>query len=227
MNISPPPITDRIEILRNWCEDLYNFLKFPVFPGGMNVGDTTNYAEIKNDGELSLHGSAQVKHTVWFTGALEHGATPPDYTELGDYPAWSYDINDDSKIAMPIPKWVDTSATFQAHIVWAIDEAYSLGSGEIQWQLDWSACPYDASEAVDSPSHNGQVKSGDVNIPATAKYLTITSFTAIAASNIADEDIFGAKVSRVAIDDGDDPTADPCIIAVIIEFTKNKLGEAT
>ena len=33
MNLQPPPITDDIEELRKWCEDLYEFLKFPHFHG--------------------------------------------------------------------------------------------------------------------------------------------------------------------------------------------------
>jgi hypothetical protein len=34
MNLQPPPVTDDIKVLREWCEDLYEFLKFPAFPGG-------------------------------------------------------------------------------------------------------------------------------------------------------------------------------------------------
>ena len=31
MNLRPPPQTENIEDLRKWCEDLYEFLKFPHF----------------------------------------------------------------------------------------------------------------------------------------------------------------------------------------------------
>ena len=31
MNIPPPPLTDDLEELRKWCEDLYGFLKNPAF----------------------------------------------------------------------------------------------------------------------------------------------------------------------------------------------------
>ena len=225
---APPLEITEMEELRAWCQGFYEYLASkPFFPGGLCIGDSTNYTEIKNDGEINLHGTARTKCIVRFTDELEHGATPPDYTELGDYPTWSYDVDDDSKIATVIPRWADSSATAQIHIIWCINEAYATNSGEIQWQADWSACPYDSTEALDSPTHNGQIKSGDVNIPATAKFLTVTSLTAIAAASIADDDIMGAKISRIAKDDGADPTADPCIVAVLIEFTKDKLGEAT
>jgi len=31
MNIKPPPTTDDIHELRQWCEQVYEFLKFPHF----------------------------------------------------------------------------------------------------------------------------------------------------------------------------------------------------
>jgi len=31
MNLNPPPQTDNIEDLRKWCQELYEFLKFPHF----------------------------------------------------------------------------------------------------------------------------------------------------------------------------------------------------
>lgn len=225
---APPPQVQDVETLRVWCQGFYEYMASgPFFQGGINVGDATNYAEIKNDGEIVLHSTARTKCVISFSSALEHGATPPDYTEFGDYPTWSYDVGDDSKIAAVIPKWADSSATAQIHIIWAINEAYVTNDGEVQWQADWSVCPYDSTEALDSPTHNGQIKSGDINIPATAKFLTMTSLTAIAAASLADNDTFGAKISRVAIDGGSNPAADPCIVAVLVEFTKNKLGEAT
>lgn len=31
MNLGPPPDTDDINILKQWCDELYEFLKFPTF----------------------------------------------------------------------------------------------------------------------------------------------------------------------------------------------------
>ena len=32
MNLPPVPQTENIEELRQWCEELYRFLQYPVFP---------------------------------------------------------------------------------------------------------------------------------------------------------------------------------------------------
>lgn len=31
MNLRPPPDTDDIKVLRGWCNELYQFLQYPVF----------------------------------------------------------------------------------------------------------------------------------------------------------------------------------------------------
>lgn len=33
MNLQPPPDTEDIEVLKKWCDELYEFLKFPHFHG--------------------------------------------------------------------------------------------------------------------------------------------------------------------------------------------------
>jgi len=31
LNLIPPPDTDDIKVLKEWCDDLYKFLQFPTF----------------------------------------------------------------------------------------------------------------------------------------------------------------------------------------------------
>ena len=35
MNLKPPPETDNYEDLRKWCVELYEFIKYPMFPAGI------------------------------------------------------------------------------------------------------------------------------------------------------------------------------------------------
>ena len=35
MNLEPPPQTDSVEELKGWCDELYEFLKYPMFPAGI------------------------------------------------------------------------------------------------------------------------------------------------------------------------------------------------
>jgi hypothetical protein len=165
------------------------------------------------------------KRSYIFEGyALESGTTPPDSGTLGNYEFFLYDIGDDSVFNIPTPPGWEVGTDFTLRIRWAIDEAYATGSGEVQWRADWSATPNDESEALDSPTHSGQVDSGDQDIPATAKTLKQTDIT-IPGTNIAADDELGITLSRIAIGDGSDPTADPGIISVALVYTSDELGE--
>jgi len=93
----------------------------------------------------------------------------------------------------------------------------------VHWRVDWSAIPNDGSEAIDSPTHTGQVDSGDINIPATAKTIKETTIT-IPGTNIVAIDEMGVTLSRIDIDGGSDPTADPGVICVGLVYTLDKLG---
>lgn len=35
MNLKPPPQTENVEELKRWCDELYDFLKYPMFPVGI------------------------------------------------------------------------------------------------------------------------------------------------------------------------------------------------
>jgi len=50
MNLKPPPITDNVEVLKRWCDELYDFLKYPMFPAGIYGVEET----ITDDGETLL-----------------------------------------------------------------------------------------------------------------------------------------------------------------------------
>ena len=125
-----------------------------------------------------------------------------------------------------IPYDCDTSADIKIEIYWYIDEAYATNSGEVQWRAQWSACPADETEAIDAPTHTGTIDFGDQDIPATAKFLTEVSGI-IAAASIADADFVSMTIDRVALDGGSNPTADPVIVQIEVEYTMNKLGKAT
>ena len=228
MNLQPPPKTEDIKLLRKWCDDLYEFLKYPAFAGGAIFGDSTNYSVFANDGELTSAGTGRVKKEFSIDAiSLSPGATGPDATILGDYYGFSYDIDDDSVTGFELPYDWASGTDVEVKIYWYINEAYATNSGEVQWQIEWSATPTDATEAVDAPTHTGTIDYGDQNIPATAKYLTKTSAGTIAAASLAEGDFIGMTVSRIDVDDGSDPTADPVIVRIEVEYTSNKLGEAT
>ncbi|MCP4677727.1 MAG: hypothetical protein GY854_19860 [Deltaproteobacteria bacterium] len=201
-------------------------------PGGtatMGDGGTTNYAQFAADGELTLAGTARIYRKMIIPSRdLSVGGTAPDQTILGNYIGYSYDIGDDSVLTTELPNDWASGTDVVIEVDWYIDRAYATESGEVQWRAAWSACPHDASEAVDAPTHTDTDDSGDVNIPATAKTLTETAVETIPAASLAAGDEIGITLSRIAIDDGNDPGggADPVVVNVYLKYTADKLGTA-
>ncbi len=193
------------------------------------LGDgTTNYTEIKADGELTLVGTARVKRQIPIDNAnLGKGGTVPSQVILGNYNGWEFDIGDDSVFTIHLPHDWAPGTDVVIQIDWYVDEAYVTNNGEINWQAAYSATPHDTSEAVDAPTHSGTLPTGDIDIPATAKFLTQNS-VAIPNADISAEDQIGITLSRIAIVGGNNPSAGkPTVVDIHIEYTSNKLGEAT
>ena len=195
-------------------------------PSG-NIGDATNYTEIKTDGEINLHGTARVyKKKIIPVQDLSVGGTAPDQAILGNVLGYSYDINDDSVFSTELPNDWCSGTDVVISCDWYINEAYAAANGEVRWQAAWSALPHDSTEAVDAPTHSGSDNSGDINIPATAKYLTETAVETIPAASLSAGDEIGITFKRVALGDGANPTADPVVVNIYLKYTSDRLGEA-
>lgn len=187
-------------------------------------GGTTNYAQFAADGELTLEGTARVSKEVQLeTTALVQGSQGPDQTILGNYIGYSYDIGDDSVCGFEVPHDWDTTADMEIEIYYYINEAYAA-TKEVQWRVQWSACPKNNDEPVDAPTHTGTIDYGDDPIPDVAKEPTEVSGL-IPAASLSAGDIVGVTLDRVALDDDDNPTADPVVIHVAIKYTSDKLGD--
>ncbi|MCP4597050.1 hypothetical protein [Neptuniibacter sp.] len=197
--------------------------------GDAQIGDGTNQVNIASDGEITLSGTARVvKEAKVNIVSLAPGASGANQTSLGTYAGWAFGINDDMLTEFEIPFDWDSSTAIELKVYWAIDEAYGdAPNGEIQWEINWSACPTGATEAIDAPTHTGTIDFGDQNLPATAKYLTKTSGGTIASASLTAGDLIGFQVKRVALDGGTNPTAEPIAFHIEVEYTSNKLGEAT
>ena len=190
-------------------------------------GESTNYAKFAADGELTLYGTARVtKRIVMAAADYGHGAVPPDSTVVGKYHVWSYDLNDDSVMSFELPPDWATGTDITISVDWAIDEAYAVDK-EIRWEVTWAATPHDGSEALDAPTHTGTLDPGDKDIPSVAKTLDRTLMGSIPNASLAVGDDIGITLKRIAIGAGDNPTADPFVIHLTIEYIADKLGEAT
>ena len=190
-------------------------------------GGTTNYATFANDGELTLVGTARVVRELDIPVlSIALGASGVTTAEYGTYVVEEFGIGDEMHATIEIPPDWDSSTNLTIKLYWMIDEAYATNSGEVQWQIEWSACPADDSEALDAPTHTGTIDYGDQDIPATAKYLTETGDGTISVASLSEGDVIGFTISRIALDDGSNPTAEPGLVRMEIEYIANRLGEA-
>ena len=198
-----------------------------IAAAGSQIGNDTNNVTVSAEGAVSLNGDARLDKELAYTAVnFDPGNQGPDQIIVGNYVGASYDIGDDSVMDFEIPYDWDSTTDLNFEIYWVINEAYATASGEIQWRMQWSACPVDESESIASPTHTGTMDFGDQNIPATAYHLTETNGQSIPAASLSVGDVIGVTFDRVGIDDGSDPTADPVVLRLELHYTANKLGEA-
>lgn len=193
--------------------------------GASKLGDggVANHANIAADGTVTLTGTARVTKRIFLNNAaFTKGATAPVQVILGNLNGWEFDINDDAVMTIMMPDDWDSTTNLTIKVCWYIDEAYAADK-EIQWRIDWSALPHDFTEAVDAPTHSGQIDSGDIDIPAVAKRMGASTIGTIVAANLSAGDMLGFTLSRIAVTH-DDPSAKPTIHHLIIEYTSNKIG---
>ena len=233
MNLMPPPETEDIKELKRWCDELYEFIKHPVFHT-MEVGNVEggNYTTFANDGELTQEGTARVEKELAFSlDGIGKGSKAPTITRLGNTIGWAFTVGDDGYMSFEIPPSWDSATTIKIIIHIYINEAFATADAATKWQATWSAVPegragVGGTEPVDGATHTGTVTSANTPIPATAKCLQEISLGSIAVASLAEHDSVFLLISRIAADTTD-PTAEPVIVHAEYEWYADKLGEAT
>lgn len=187
-----------------------------------SIKESTTGAGITLSDEVILADTAKVIKSIPIDNAnLGKGATKATEVIIGNYNAWAFGINDDSVFTFHIPHDWEFGTDVIINIDWYIDE---LAGDEIKWQITYSATPHDSTEVVDSAGTT--IDTGDIVIPTTPKFLTQNSLT-IPAAALAIGDQVGVTLKRIAITGGTNPTNEPGVIDVHIEYTVDKFGEAT
>lgn len=149
---------------------------------------------------------------------LALGATPGDMTAHGDFQLCELDINDDTQVHFQLP-YMQHRNPLQGIVCWmywAIDEAYATANGEVRFQYDWSMVANDGTEDIGAPGTTGTGNTGDININATADTIASTTLFTIPIASIAYGDALSVQITRIALDAGVDPTADPGIMSIRI-----------
>ncbi len=200
--------------------------------GAVKIGDgatETNFVQVATDGTMTFEGTARkTKHIIITNADLGKGASGASEAIVDNYTAWEFGINDDAVVSWELPADWATGTDITIFLHWQINEAYALNNGEVQWQVDWSACPHDETEALDAPTHSGTLDGGDQNIPATTRYLTHTEVGTISGASLSDEDALGFTITRITPDTGApgvNPAAEPGVIHFEIHYVCDRIGE--
>ena len=196
--------------------------------GAMKIANIEdgNYVDIDAQGRVTLYGDARVEHEVAFSLAgIGKGASAPTLVRLGNSVGWAFGISDDGYLSFEVPVSWDSSTGIKIMIHTYVNEAFAVAEGEMRWQGTWSAVPEDGLEPIDGATHTGTLDSGDVNVPAAAKGLLEVDVGVIAAGSLAEHDVVSILLSRIAVNDGNDVTAEPVITEAEYEWYANKHGE--
>ena len=91
MNLRPPPQFTGNESMDIWLEELYDFLQYPVFPGGIAIGDTTNAMKVSNTGDVTFIGTSGLVYGHMYTnGTIAITLTDQStWYELDGATAWT------------------------------------------------------------------------------------------------------------------------------------------
>jgi len=193
------------------------------------IGDagTTNYTQFVADGIQTMVGTARVKKTIYFSvGEMSNTATAGADKNNTYFKTKEVDAGEGAYASLQVPKDWDSSTDLTISVDWICDEAYATNNAELNWQALWGAVPNDGTEDIDVPTHSGTITSGDVNLPTGANSLSTSQIGTIAAASLSADDSIGLEITRIALVGGTNPGQKPRMVAVRVEYTANKLGEA-
>ena len=205
----------------NWNEDDIEIKTNLSVDGASYLGDGggTNYTEIKDDGEINLHGTARVKKRLQINvGSIKGaGANPASYVDYGLNGAFEFSKVIDESIAeaSAVPFDIDRSVAPTFTIGWSSPET----TGTCVWQLEVLYREEDEDWSSTTPQSTIEVEASPSN---TTDGLAFTSFTLPTLSSTDAGMIF--RLSRLGSDADDDMDDVAYVFGGAIDYTANKLG---
>lgn len=195
----------------------------------LSIGDATNKAEIKADGEINLHGTARVnRHLLIDPKRFKMPAANFPGESFEDL-FYTLDFDDSAEESANcqehIPWRWDSTTDIEVIIDWLHDANAATDALKVLWGVEYKSIT--AGEAVaGAGTEITQLSAGNHNVD--EGLLVRTTFTAkILGSNLAYGDVLGMRVFRKAADGTDTLVGDARLVNVHFHFVMNKLGEAT
>jgi hypothetical protein len=144
---------------------------------------------------------------------------PPVSAIFGNRIGREYDIGDKEYFELEIPYDIFLGRSIHVEIQWFIDEANDDFGGaneeQVRWKMHYTLTKEDGTEAVDAAST--EILSASIAIPETAKFLIDTRIGHITTGLFEMHDNLGLVIERVS-PVKDDPTNDPILLGVEIEY---------
>jgi len=198
-----------------------------ISAGACDFGDggTTNYVEIKTDGEINLHGTARVikNHWIGANGIKAPGAKPATFVEDGLTGCWEFadaiEANQESVSGtVKIPNDMDRSIVPTFGIGWHAD---GVSPGDCKWQFEylWISLNEDVTAGAQ------ETLTAVSTASATSNGLTVLEIIGINLPSDTDVAMFW-KITRLS-GDAEDTIADVVHLrGNYFEYTANSLGES-
>jgi len=195
--------------------------------GNTFIGDNgiTDYSKIAADGEITLFGTARVEQFVESLNITGRGGSAPtERTTEVPYLSWTFNIGNDSHQSFEAPYQMDYTDTVTVKVHWytSVDQT----DDEVAFAAVWNAIPEAGGEVINGGGTT--ITSADTNCP-TQWHIIETTIGTIAANAIAQDDMIGLHLERVAlVGAGTDPTISTIhVLSIEFEYYMNRLGEAT
>ena len=201
MNLQPPPNhVDDIEELRKYLEDVYDFLKHPVFHL-MEIGDVPNgnYSQFKTDGTLEFLGDATVFNDLNMGSALltKPASSAPDTDEFKDeagndtgIETYAFAPGEKVSGSFEIPHDYKEGSNVTPHVHFQIIAA-PTGTDKVKWQLIYII------SQTDTTLNAATTIVAEQNVDTQYEFHNL-AFPVITGTNFNIEDQFLFQISRVS-----------------------------
>ena len=209
--------------LADWFDQAVKAASSPTFAALTQIGDATNKLTVAVDGEWTLHGTARVEKILESMVISGRGVSAPTQrTAEVPYLSYTFSIGNDVHQTFEAPYGMDY--TYESYIKVHWYTHLSQVTDVVNWQCIWNAIPEAGGEAVNAGSTTDS--SGDVTCPIQWE-IKETLVETIPANSIAEGDVIGIAVERIAKVGGADPTAGSIhVLSIEWEYIANKYGKA-
>ena len=184
--------------------------------GDLTIGDLaggSNYAKFETDGELKLYGTGRGEQILESMVISGRGASAPTQrTDEAPYLSFTFAIGNDVHQTFEAPYKMDYSADSWVKVHWYTD--VSQETDVVNWQCVWNAKAETGGEAVNAGATTDT--SGDQTCPVQWE-IKETLVETIPGGSIAEGDIIGLEIERIAKVGGADP-GNGTIHVLTIEF---------